>query len=63
MKIDVEKLKTLVATTGWTLKEFAARCGLSACTLSRIFHGKQNLSFKTVGRLCRTLGVNPADII
>lgn len=39
MKIDVERVKSLVAEKGWTQSEFAEAAGITQGAVSRIFNG------------------------
>lgn len=39
VRIDVERVKTLVAEQGWTQSEFAEAAGITQGAVSRIFNG------------------------
>jgi len=43
--------------------EISERTGVSTASVSRIAHGQQNLSVKTLAKLAHELGVTPAQLL
>jgi len=55
--------KRIMAEKGLTVKELAARMGLSASTVSKQLGSDEGMKLKTLTRLCRALEVSIADFV
>ena len=60
MKINVDKLNMMLARRCMALTDL--RSGTSPQTLTRIMRGEE-VKPRTLGRIAKALGVDPADII
>ena len=61
MYIDRNKLELALAQKSMSRRELSRRSGVSMSTLWRIVNG-DNAHTSTVGVICHTLGISPADI-
>src|SRR5688572_2173620 len=57
------RLRAARHSRGWTLDELAARCGMSASTLSRLERGKRQASLELVLPVTRQLGLRLDDLV
>ena len=62
MKINVSKIKLLLATQELTRSELANRSGISRQSISTIL-GRETCEPKTAGKIAKALGVDAAEII
>ncbi len=56
------RLHELRKENGWTLKEVAARTGISVGTLSKLENGKTDLNFSSVNKLAAGLGLRVTEL-
>lgn len=62
MRVDANRLQTLMIEKKMSLKELASKAGISPVTLSTIF--KNGVArYKTIGALVYALNIKPAEII
>lgn len=62
MTINAKRAETRLAELGWTKKQLATVCGISAQNISTILR-RGTCEPKTAGKLAAGLGVPVADII
>ena len=62
MFIDDKKLYCAAARRGLTITELVQKSGIAFKTLYRIKKGWRSTT-KTIGKLCRTLECDPAEIV
>lgn len=48
---------------GWTQEQAAVECGLSRSYYAGVEGGKRNVSIRSLLRICRTLKVNPGELL
>lgn len=58
-----EKLRTFRAEAGVSQVQMAKRLGLSRSTLNRLEAADQNMTLRTLDRLCRALKCRPRDLL
>lgn len=63
MVINPQKLKRLMAEKLITIAELARLSDVSACTLNMVLNHGRNANIKTIGKICKALGVKPEEII
>ena len=63
MILNKNKLKACMAKKCYNTADLSKESGLSLPTIYRIMVGRRNISIKTVGIVCKSLGVNPEDVI
>src|SRR5437867_3653136 len=56
-------VRELRAERGWTLKDLAARSGVSLRFLVQVESGKANISVRRLADLARALGTTPAALV
>lgn len=61
--VFAEELRTLRTNAGITQEEVAARAGVSREYVSMLEAGKNTPTIDVFIRLCRAVGVSPADVI
>lgn len=61
--IDTLKLKIILAEKELHQKDLIDLTGLSPYTISRTVSGHSKPNLTTVGKICRAIGINPAEII
>ena len=52
-----QRIRDLRAEKGWTLKELAAKCGLSTSFLSQVERGLSSVSITSLHIICQALGM------
>lgn len=62
MTINAQRAETKLAELGWTKKQLASVCGISAQNISTVLR-RGTCTPKTAGKLAQGLGVPVADII
>jgi DNA-binding Xre family transcriptional regulator len=60
--IDRQKLTAALIDSGLAETELCARAGVAHQTVRKMLKG-QMVRFPSVSRICKTLGVNPAEIL
>lgn len=62
MTINAQRAETKLAELGWTKKQLASVCGISAQNISTVLR-RGTCTPKTAGKLAQGLGVPVSDII
>lgn len=62
MKLDIKKIKIILAQKGLNQTEFARLLGARRQEVSRIFK-QEGCCLKNVGRIAKALGVNVSEIL
>ena len=62
MSINIEKFKSIVINSGFTVSELSKYSGVSRTTINRINSGTV-VKPSTLGKIARTLGVKVEDLI
>lgn len=63
LEVLARRVKEQRAARGWTLKELAARSGLSARFVAHVESGRGNISVRSLAGLARALGTTPAALL
>lgn len=63
MRIDKRKLEIVMARVGITTGELTRRSGVPSATVTRIINGVRDGRPATIGKIAKTLGVDPTEII
>lgn len=57
MKINIDKLKEVIASTGLSNNKFAIACCIDYATLYRLLSAKQEVSIITLLKICDYVGI------
>lgn len=63
MEVNVERLKKLRREKVLSLRELEERSGVSYNTIWRIEDGRQGAQQRTIRKLAKALGVEPAELV
>jgi transcriptional regulator with XRE-family HTH domain len=63
LKFDLNKLNLAVINSAYSVNEIADRSGLSRGTVSRVLNNNVDVTYSTVGKIAKALGVRAEEIM
>lgn len=63
MNLDYKKMQLLIVGKCWTLAELQREAGLANTTLYQLMKTGRQPTTRTIGKIAKALGVDPAEII
>jgi transcriptional regulator with XRE-family HTH domain len=63
MRVDVEKIRQIAKSYGWSQGEFAERAGLSQSYLCSLLKGKREMTLRALNPIVNALNIKASDVI